>query len=133
MVEYFDKTTKPFFKDASETTYIKFGSMGCNDPKVKIRRGQLPLTGYAFVRHVYGHCISSFNRQEMASFFQPSLDGIVAAVQRQRQAASRPISVLCSTTLSDHDCSLILLHHRLCISSAGSQLVHGCTQASRLP
>ncbi|KAI0738321.1 hypothetical protein C8Q80DRAFT_1113973 [Daedaleopsis nitida] len=77
MVEYFDKTTKPFFKDANETTYIKFGSMGCNDPKVKIRRGQLLLTG-----------------QEMASFFQPSLDGIVAAVQRQRQAASRPVSTV---------------------------------------
>ena len=45
MLEYFDKSTKPVFKDEKESSYIKFGSMGCNDPKVKIRRGQLMLTG----------------------------------------------------------------------------------------
>ena len=45
MLDYFDKSTKPIFKDANESAYIKFGSMGCNDPKVKIRRGQLLLSG----------------------------------------------------------------------------------------
>lgn len=45
MLEYFDKSTKPIFKDATEQSYIKFGSMSCNDPKVKIRRGQLLLSG----------------------------------------------------------------------------------------
>lgn len=46
MLDYFDKFTKPVFKDSNENSYIKFGSMGCNDPRVKIRRGQLQLTGY---------------------------------------------------------------------------------------
>ena len=45
MMDYFDKSTKPIFKDDKESSYIKFGSMGCNDPKVKIRRGQLMLSG----------------------------------------------------------------------------------------
>lgn len=48
MLDYFDKSTKPIFKDASESAYIKFGSMGCNDPRAKIRRGQLLLTGWVF-------------------------------------------------------------------------------------
>ncbi|RPD70094.1 hypothetical protein L226DRAFT_256752 [Lentinus tigrinus ALCF2SS1-7] len=77
MLDYFDKFTKPVFKDSNETSYIKFGSMGCNDPKVKIRRGQLQLTG-----------------AEMESFFQPALDSIVATVQRQRQTASQPITTV---------------------------------------
>lgn len=45
MLDYFDKSTKPIFKDATEQSYIKFGSMSCNDAKVKIRRGQLLLSG----------------------------------------------------------------------------------------
>ncbi len=42
----FDKFSKPVFKDASETAFIKYGSMGCNDSNVKIRRGPLFLTGH---------------------------------------------------------------------------------------
>ncbi|KAI0367126.1 hypothetical protein BV20DRAFT_1055106 [Pilatotrama ljubarskyi] len=75
MLDYFDKYTKPIFKDASEQSYIKFGSMSCNDAKVKIRRGQLLLSG-----------------PEMEAFYKPSLDAIVDAIQKQQQAASRPIS-----------------------------------------
>ena len=45
MIDYFDKSTKPVFKDDKESSYIKFGSMSCNDPQVKIRRGQLMLSG----------------------------------------------------------------------------------------
>ncbi|KAH9847715.1 hypothetical protein C2E23DRAFT_484151 [Lenzites betulinus] len=77
MLDYFDKSTKPVFKDPTEQSYIKFGSMSCNDPKVKIRRGQLLLTG-----------------PEMEAFYKPSLDAIVQAVQKQRQTASRPISTV---------------------------------------
>ncbi|KAI0628133.1 hypothetical protein C8Q77DRAFT_1162430 [Trametes polyzona] len=75
MLEYFDKSTKPIFKDPTEQSYIKFGSMGCNDPKVKIRRGQLLLSG-----------------PEMESFYKPSLDAIVAAVRKQRDEAVGAIS-----------------------------------------
>ncbi|KAH9940096.1 uncharacterized protein BXZ73DRAFT_43137 [Epithele typhae] len=72
MLDYFDKATKPVFKDDGESSYIKFGSMGCNDPSVKIRRGQLLLTG-----------------AEMLSFFQPSIDAIVTAVVKQREEAAK--------------------------------------------
>lgn len=52
MLEHFDKSTKPVFKDATEPSYIKFGSMRCNDPKVNIRRGQLTLSGcVAYLLH----------------------------------------------------------------------------------
>ncbi|KAI0743084.1 hypothetical protein C8Q80DRAFT_1331185 [Daedaleopsis nitida] len=72
MLDYFDSSTKPVFKDENEMSYIKFGSMKCNDPAVSIRRGQLTLTG-----------------SEMKSFFKPSLSAIVAAVAKQRRGASR--------------------------------------------
>ena len=45
MVDVFDKSTKPIFKDENESAFIKFGAMSCNDAKVKIRRGQLTLAG----------------------------------------------------------------------------------------
>ncbi|KAI0656113.1 hypothetical protein C8Q70DRAFT_391425 [Cubamyces menziesii] len=77
MMDYFDKSTKPIFKDKKEPAYIKFGSMKCNDPKVNIRRGQLMLTG-----------------TDMESFFMSALTSIVATVQSQRQAASSPISTV---------------------------------------
>ncbi|TFK79391.1 hypothetical protein K466DRAFT_648875 [Polyporus arcularius HHB13444] len=71
MLESFDKSTKPVFKDEKEPSYIKFGAMNSSDLKVNIRRGQLMLTG-----------------SEMVSFFQPSLDAIVKTVRKQRQEAS---------------------------------------------
>lgn len=51
MLDQFDKSTKPVFKDEKENSYIKFGAMGCNDPKVKIRRGQLQLAGCVGAAH----------------------------------------------------------------------------------
>ena len=45
MLEYFDKATKPVFKDEKEPSYIKFGTMKDNDPAANIRRGQLTLSG----------------------------------------------------------------------------------------
>ena len=44
MLDNFEKVAKPVFKSVNESSYIKFGSMSCNDPKVKIRRGQLTLS-----------------------------------------------------------------------------------------
>ncbi|KAI0668092.1 hypothetical protein C8Q78DRAFT_275391 [Trametes maxima] len=77
MLDYFDKSTKLIFKDGNEKSYVKFGSMGCNDPRVKIRRGQLMLSGV-----------------EMESFYKPSLDAIVDTIQGQRQKASKPVSTV---------------------------------------
>ncbi|KAL1941016.1 hypothetical protein VTO73DRAFT_7652 [Trametes versicolor] len=77
MLDYFDKSTKPIFKDATEQSYIKFGSMRCNDPGVNIRRGQLLLSGL-----------------EMEALYKPSLDAVVEAIQKQRQTATCPISTI---------------------------------------
>ncbi|KAH9852621.1 hypothetical protein C2E23DRAFT_868473 [Lenzites betulinus] len=77
MLDYFEKHTKPYFRDSSEASYIKFGSIKCNDAKAGIRRGQLLLSG-----------------AEMEGFYKPSLDAIVATIQKQRQVATRPISTV---------------------------------------
>ncbi|KAI0656117.1 hypothetical protein C8Q70DRAFT_1056983 [Cubamyces menziesii] len=77
MLESFSKATKPIFRSVDEVSYIKFGSRGCNDPAVNIRRGQLMLTG-----------------QEMESLFEPARKAIVKVVQTQRQAASYPITAV---------------------------------------
>ena len=50
MVEHFDKSTKPTFKDPKERSYVKFGSMRDKDPAVGIKGGQLQLAGYAYSR-----------------------------------------------------------------------------------
>ncbi|TBU27625.1 hypothetical protein BD311DRAFT_778837 [Dichomitus squalens] len=75
---YFDNKTKPAFEDDKKPSYIKFGSMSCNDPKVNIRRGQLMLSG-----------------AEMSSFFQPSLDAIVDVVQKQRREVAGSLETVC--------------------------------------
>ncbi|KAI0708756.1 hypothetical protein C8T65DRAFT_650008 [Cerioporus squamosus] len=77
MLDAFDQSTKPVFRDEKDSSYIKFGAMSCNDPKVKIRRGQLLLSG-----------------SEMVSFFQPCLDAIVDIIQKQRQGASRALTTV---------------------------------------
>lgn len=47
MVEHFEKSTKPTFKNPNEKSYVKFGSMRDKDPTVGIRGGQLQLEGCA--------------------------------------------------------------------------------------
>ncbi len=51
MINYFDASTKPVFKDSKEASYIQFASVRANDPSVNIFCGQLMLSGYA--RHSY--------------------------------------------------------------------------------
>ncbi|PCH36683.1 hypothetical protein WOLCODRAFT_157381 [Wolfiporia cocos MD-104 SS10] len=74
MMDYFDKSTKPIFKSCNDTSYIKFGTMKCNDPAVGIRRGQMLLTG-----------------SEVVEFFEPSITLIVDTVLEQR--FDSPVSV----------------------------------------
>lgn len=45
MMESFETSTKPTFRDERERSYIKFGSMRDNDRDFGIRRGQLSLEG----------------------------------------------------------------------------------------
>ncbi|KAI8977709.1 hypothetical protein BD414DRAFT_580166 [Trametes punicea] len=77
MIDHFDKSTKPVFKDTDEASYIKFGSMRDSDLNVNIRRGQLMLT-----------------KEEMISFFKPSVEAVVQIVQKQVQAAARPLAAV---------------------------------------
>ncbi|KAM5545516.1 hypothetical protein V8D89_000554 [Ganoderma adspersum] len=71
MVDSFDKSTKPVFKDEKEPSYIKFGTMKDNDPGANIRRGQLTLSG-----------------AQVASFFRPALESIFEVIERQRAGST---------------------------------------------
>ena len=45
MLDSFERSTKPTFKDPADRSYIKFGSMRDRDDAVGIRSGQLALEG----------------------------------------------------------------------------------------
>jgi hypothetical protein len=45
MLDSFEKTAKPSFKDPLEKSFIKFGSMRDRDPDFGIKGGQLSLDG----------------------------------------------------------------------------------------
>ncbi|KIP11255.1 hypothetical protein PHLGIDRAFT_114660 [Phlebiopsis gigantea 11061_1 CR5-6] len=71
MIESFEQMAKPTFRDDKERAHIRFGSARDKDPDVGIRHGQLVLEGH-----------------EMAAFFKPSIDKIVAGIHTQRILAS---------------------------------------------
>ncbi|KIP02816.1 hypothetical protein PHLGIDRAFT_122128 [Phlebiopsis gigantea 11061_1 CR5-6] len=77
MMENFERSTKPTFKDPGDRSFIKFGSMRDKDPDVNIRSGQLTLEG-----------------AEVERFFEPSISSIAAAVCAQRKAASELITLV---------------------------------------
>ncbi|KAH9940127.1 uncharacterized protein BXZ73DRAFT_99125 [Epithele typhae] len=77
MLESFEMSTKRVFKDENQSSYVKFGTPFCSDPQVKIRRGQLTLTG-----------------DVMRSLFQPSLDSIISAIKKQLRDATKPPSTV---------------------------------------
>lgn len=56
MMDSFERQTKPTFKESSQRSYVKFGSMRDKDPSVGIRCGQLALEAYVVVLHC---CYSS--------------------------------------------------------------------------
>ncbi|PCH36676.1 hypothetical protein WOLCODRAFT_109026 [Wolfiporia cocos MD-104 SS10] len=77
MMDCFDKSTKPVFKSCTETSYIKFGTMRCNDPTVGVRRGQMLLTG-----------------SEVAALFEPSITLVMESVLKQRIDAPVPVTTV---------------------------------------
>ncbi|KAH7912709.1 hypothetical protein BJ138DRAFT_1228273 [Hygrophoropsis aurantiaca] len=77
MVNIFDKTTKLRFRNAEDPSYIKFGTIRDKDPKCDIRSGQLKMQG-----------------QDVAALFEPSIQGILEAIDKQRKAAQIPISFI---------------------------------------
>ncbi|KAG6369858.1 hypothetical protein JVT61DRAFT_13418 [Boletus reticuloceps] len=72
MKEIFDKTTKLRFRDAGDPQYIKFGTVRDKYPQYDIRSGQLKLAG-----------------EDVATFFEPSVEAIADAFEKQRQDATR--------------------------------------------
>ncbi|KAF7760395.1 hypothetical protein Agabi119p4_11071 [Agaricus bisporus var. burnettii] len=72
MTEKFDKATKLKFRDPTDPTYMKFGTIRDHDPNLGIRKGQLRLEGYT-----------------IGDFFEPSIQCIVDAVVDQQRIASR--------------------------------------------
>ncbi|KAI0086059.1 hypothetical protein BDY19DRAFT_895433 [Irpex rosettiformis] len=74
MMEGFEKSVKPIFKDASKPLYIKFGGRRDNDAKLGIRSGQLTLEG-----------------RDLAGFFERSIDAIVDAAKEQAAASTAPV------------------------------------------
>ena len=45
MLEQFERSVKPTFKDSMERSYIKFRGRRDTDPKLGIRNGQIMLEG----------------------------------------------------------------------------------------
>ncbi|EKM51025.1 uncharacterized protein PHACADRAFT_128701 [Phanerochaete carnosa HHB-10118-sp] len=75
MLDTFEKTAKPNFKDSAEESFVKFGSIRDRDPGVGIKNGQLSLEG-----------------AEVSKLFEPSIEAIVDAVQKQKEETLEPIS-----------------------------------------
>ncbi|EIW80579.1 hypothetical protein CONPUDRAFT_105630 [Coniophora puteana RWD-64-598 SS2] len=77
MADVFDKSSKLRFRRAEDPCYIKFGTSRDKDPAYNIRGGQLKLRG-----------------EEVATLFEPSIQSIVDAIENQRKASSKPISLV---------------------------------------
>ncbi|KIJ04959.1 hypothetical protein PAXINDRAFT_21761 [Paxillus involutus ATCC 200175] len=74
MKDIFDTTTKLRFRDPGDPQYIKFGAVRDKDPQYDIRAGQLKLAG-----------------EDVARFFEPSVEEIAEAFEKQRKATATPI------------------------------------------
>ncbi|KAG6334774.1 hypothetical protein ID866_4307, partial [Astraeus odoratus] len=74
MTEIFDKTTKLRFRNANDPQYIKFGTVRDRDLEYDIRSGQLKLAG-----------------NDVAKFFEPSVEAITEAFEQQQKASTMPI------------------------------------------
>ncbi|KZP25917.1 hypothetical protein FIBSPDRAFT_1041019 [Athelia psychrophila] len=75
LVDCFDKSTKLRFRNPDEPSYIKFGGVRDKDLAVGIRSGQLKLPG-----------------SEVAALFEPSISGIINAIDQQRRLAKKAIT-----------------------------------------
>ena len=95
MAKVFDKTTKLSFRSEVDTGYIQFGSLRDKDMSVGINRGQLKIPGWVLNIGECDRCSDLADREIMKSFFTPSVDEILEAIQEQRKevGAGTPISV----------------------------------------
>ncbi|KAF8629311.1 hypothetical protein AX15_003515 [Amanita polypyramis BW_CC] len=77
MTRYFDKITRPSFKDPSKSYLIRFGASG-NDPKFDIMSGFVKIKG-----------------SQIAEFFEPTIQSIIQAIETQSRRSLSPIRVIC--------------------------------------
>ncbi|EAU91952.2 hypothetical protein CC1G_11138 [Coprinopsis cinerea okayama7 len=77
IVERFDKRTKLAFRDDNQMKFIQFGSVRQNEPSLGIRTGQLKLQGSV-----------------VAGFFEPSVQTIIGAIEKQCTESEHPISTV---------------------------------------
>ncbi|KIJ66157.1 hypothetical protein HYDPIDRAFT_174829 [Hydnomerulius pinastri MD-312] len=76
MKDIFDKSTKLRFRNAEDPQYIKFGTVRDKEPEYDIRSGQLKLAG-----------------EDIAKFFEPSVEAIAGAFEQQQSAAATRVKV----------------------------------------
>lgn len=75
MTEVFDTSTKLRFSNPDDLCYIKFGTMSDKEPSYDVRGGQLRLQG-----------------KDVATLFEPSIQSVIDAVERQKAASQITIS-----------------------------------------
>ncbi|KAJ7059084.1 hypothetical protein C8F01DRAFT_1370694 [Mycena amicta] len=78
--ESFDQTAKLKFRSAAEFSYIRFGGLRDNNTALNIDNGTIRIAGNI-----------------VATFFQPTIDSIVNAVNRQRSISTTPINSIFMT------------------------------------
>ena len=101
MMEYFDGTTKPTFRDPSTKAYIRFGGPRDTDANYGIKRGVLTLPGYVHVAsttHRYiqdkGADMHDYDRRsDIESFFQESLNAIKLGIDTQLTGIASNLTV----------------------------------------
>jgi hypothetical protein len=97
MLEGFERLTKPTFKNPSERSFIKFGSMRDRDDAVGIRSGQISLEGCArsfrAPKCYYSSTPYFISSAEVARCFEGCIMGIVASVRAQCQDALEAVEV----------------------------------------
>ncbi|KZT03737.1 uncharacterized protein LAESUDRAFT_814408 [Laetiporus sulphureus 93-53] len=77
MLEYFENSTKPTFRDPTKASYIRFGGPRDTDEQRGVKRGTLTLSA-----------------SDMTTLFRPSVSAIEDAMRRQSSGASGRINMV---------------------------------------
>ena len=98
MIDSFEQSAKPTFRDVTKTSYIKFGGPRDMDEQHDIKRGVLTLSGYVSCNTstIEKSSVLQCRSSEMFEFFRPSIDAIQSAIQKQLDASGSD----CENTVS---------------------------------
>ena len=97
MTRYFDKVTQISFRDSSKPYFIRFGRRE-NDPNMDIKAGTIKLSGQVFlISFVLSVNTIRHLREQVASFFEPSVTGIIDCIKDIRSHSCIPIKVFAVT------------------------------------